>query len=75
MIRKLPFQRLLREIAQDYRADLRFSGESMLAIQEAAESYLVGIFHDTNFNALNAKRMTIKLKDLQLARKIREERA
>ena len=44
LIRKLPFQRLVREIAQDFKTDLRFQGSAVLALQEAAESYLVGLF-------------------------------
>lgn len=48
LIRKLPFQRLVREIAQDYKTDLRFQSSAVLALQEAAEAYLVGLFEDTN---------------------------
>ncbi|KAL3892472.1 hypothetical protein ACJMK2_004675 [Sinanodonta woodiana] len=62
LIRKLPFQRLVREIAQDFKTDLR-------------EAYLVGLFEDTNLCAIHAKRVTIMPKDIQLARRIRGERA
>ncbi|OXB71062.1 UNVERIFIED_CONTAM: hypothetical protein H355_014469 [Colinus virginianus] len=41
LIRKLPFQRLVREIAQDFKTDLRFQSQAILALQEAAEAYLV----------------------------------
>lgn len=75
LIRKLPFQRLVREIAQDFKSDLRFQTSAILAIQEAAEAYLVGIFEDTNLCALHSKRVTIMPKDIQLARRIRGERA
>lgn len=75
LIRKLPFQRLVREIAQDYKADLRFQGSAVLALQEAAEAYLVGLFEDTNLCAIHAKRVTIMPKDMQLARRIRGEHA
>ncbi|KAH7280753.1 hypothetical protein KP509_36G013100 [Ceratopteris richardii] len=120
LIRKLPFQRLVREIAQDYKvsfnafarivylfvlssdnssfhwrvghengpfteqlfsvseylmADLRFQSHAVLALQEAAEAYLVGLFEDTNLCAIHAKRVTIMPKDVQLARRIRGERA
>jgi len=44
LIRKLPFQRLVREIAQDFKTDLRFQSSAVLALQEAAEAYLVGLF-------------------------------
>ncbi|RWW28394.1 hypothetical protein GW17_00007141 [Ensete ventricosum] len=69
LIRKLPFQRLVREIAQDFKS------HAVLALQEAAEAYLVGLFEDTNLCAIHAKRVTIMPKDIQLARRIRGERA
>jgi len=75
LIRKLPFQRLVREIAQDFKTDLRFQSSAVLALQEAAEAYLVGLFEDTNLAAIHAKRVTIMPKDIQLARRIRGERA
>jgi histone H3 len=75
LIRKLPFQRLVREIAQDFKTDLRFQSSAVMALQEACESYLVGLFEDTNLCAIHAKRVTIMPKDIQLARRIRGERA
>jgi len=75
LIRKLPFQRLVRDIAQEYKTDLRFQSSAVLALQEAAEAYLVGLFEDTNLCAIHAKRVTIMPKDMQLARRIRGERA
>ena len=75
LIRKLPFQRLVREIAQDFKSDLRFQSTAILALQEAFESYLVGLFEDTNLCAIHAKRVTIMPKDMQLARRIRGERS
>jgi histone H3 len=74
LIRKLPFQRLVREIAQDYKTDLRFQSTAVLALQEAAEAYLVSLFEDTNLCAIHAKRVTIMNKDIHLARRIRGER-
>ena len=44
LIRKLPFQRLVREIAQDFKTDLRFQSHAVLALQEASEAYLTGLF-------------------------------
>ncbi|CAH3186317.1 unnamed protein product [Porites lobata] len=73
LIRKLPFQRLVREIAQDFKTDLRFQSSAVLALQEASEAYLVGLFEDTNLCAIHAKRVTIMPKDIQLARRIRGE--
>ena len=74
LIRKAPFQRLIREIAHNYHSDLRFQPTTILALQEASEAYLVSLFEDTNLCAIHAKRVTIKLKDMQLARRIRDER-
>nr|GEZ29994.1 histone H3.2 [Tanacetum cinerariifolium] len=56
LIRKLPFQRLVREIAQDFKTDLRFQSSAVSALQEASEAYLVGVFEDTNICAIHAKR-------------------
>ncbi|XP_018426116.1 PREDICTED: uncharacterized protein LOC108798817 [Nanorana parkeri] len=58
LIRKLPFQRLVREIAQDFKTDLRFQSSAVMALQEASEAYLVGLFEDTNLCAIHAKRMS-----------------
>ncbi|XP_055120184.1 uncharacterized protein [Symphalangus syndactylus] len=52
LIRKLPFQRLVREIAQDFKTDLRFQSSAVMALQEACEAYLVGLFEDTNLLVL-----------------------
>ena len=70
LIRRLLFQRLVREIAQDYKARLNFASGAILALQEAAEAYLVGLFKDTNLCAIHAKCITIMPKDIQLARRI-----
>ncbi|KAK2727959.1 hypothetical protein QYM36_008435 [Artemia franciscana] len=68
-------KRLVREIAQDFKTDLRFQSSAVMALQEASEAYLVGLFEDTNLCAIHAKRVTIMPKDIQLARRIRGERA
>jgi histone H3 len=73
LIRKLPFQRLVREVYSVYRSDLRFQHSSIQALQEAAESYLIGLFEDSNLCAIHAKRVTILPKDMQLARRLRKE--
>ena len=65
--------RLLREIACDFKSDLRFQSTAVLALQEASEAYLVGLFEDANLCTLHAKRVTIMPKDLFLARRIRGE--
>ena len=74
LIRKLPFQRLVREIAQDFKTGYRFQSTAILAIQEAAEAYLVGLFEDSYLCSIHAKRVTLMPKDIQLARRIRGER-
>lgn len=82
LIRKAPFQRLVREIAQDLSrehkhisADLRFQSTAVLALQEASEAYLIGLFEDANVCAIHGKRVTIMPKDIALARRIRGERS
>ena len=75
LIRKLPFQRLVREIAQDFKTDLRFQSAAILCLQEAAEAYLVRLFDDANLCAIHARLVTILPKDIQLARRIRGEQA
>ena len=75
LISKLPFQRLVREIAQDYTNVPRFRASAVLALQEAAEAYLVGLFQDAQLCAIHGKRVTVMSKDIQLARRIRGERA
>jgi histone H3 len=73
LIRKLPFQRLVREIAMEEGiwGDVRFQGTAILALQEATESFLVSLFEDANHCAIHAKRVTIMPKDMTLARRIR----
>lgn len=75
LIRKRPFQRLVKEIATDFQTDLRFQSSALMALQEASEAYLVGLFEDTNLCAIHAKRVTITNRDMQLARRIRGERS
>jgi histone H3/H4 len=75
LICKLPFQRLVRELAFKFRTGLRFQVSAVKALQVACEAYIVGIFEDTNLLAIHAKRVTIFPKDMQLARRIRGERS
>ena len=75
LIRKLPFQRVCREITQDLRTGgFRFQTHALMALQEASEAYLTSLFDDTNLCALHAKRVTIMPKDIHLARRIRGEK-
>jgi histone H3 len=64
----------VREVAEQFAISIRFQSTAILALQESAEAYLVGLFEDTNLCALHAKRVTITPKDMQLARRIRGER-
>jgi histone H3 len=73
LIRKLPFQRLVRELAQEFKNDLRFSPTALMALQEAAEAYLVGIFEDANLCAIHSRRVTIFPKDINLTLRLRGE--
>ena len=61
------------EVAMDFKADLRFQASAVLALQESAEAYLVGLFEDVNLCAIHAKRVTIMVSDIKLARRIRGE--
>lgn len=74
LIRKAPFLRVVKEIAKEMKPDIRFQSTAVLALQEASEYYLVGLFEDTNMCAIHGKRTTIMPKDMQLARRIRGER-
>ena len=74
LIRKLPFQRIVKEIAHEQKNDARFQSSALMALQEAAEAYLVGLFEDTNLCAIHARRVTIMIRDMQLARRIRGEK-
>ena len=74
LLPRAPFQRLVRSISQVYDSDLRFQSQSLVALQEAAEAYIVSLFEDTNLCAIHAKRLTIQKKDMDLARRIRGDR-
>ena len=71
LVRKLPFQRLVREIAGEFQNDLRFQASAIIALQEATEAYMVSIFEDSNLCAIHAKRVTVMPKDLALAKRLR----
>lgn len=89
LIPKPSFQRLVRGIAQDYKSDVRFQPSAIKALQEASEAFLVSLFEDTNLCgmctlshfrvllrvlAIHGKRVTIQMKDMKLARRLRDER-
>ena len=71
LLPRAAFQRVVRDVARGYDSDLRFASQALVALQEAAEAYLVGIFEDANMCALHANRVTVMRKDMDLARRIR----
>ena len=70
----ISFLRLIREVAQDFKMDLRFTADATYTLQCASENYLVRLFEDSNLCAIHVKRVTIMPKDIQLAWRIRGER-
>jgi histone H3 len=73
LIKRMPFQRLVREYAVRFMKDVRFQGTAIDAIQEASEAFLVNLFDDTNQLAIHAKRVTIMPKDMKLADMLRKK--
>eukprot|EP00804_Cyclotella_cryptica_P004632 CCRYP_006948-RB/>CCRYP_006948-RB protein AED:0.27 eAED:0.22 QI:0/-1/0/1/-1/0/1/0/81 len=73
LIRKLPFQRCLREVMQDFHDDMRYQATALAASQEASEAYLIGLLEDTNLCVIHGRRVTITPKDMQLSQRIRRE--
>ena len=81
LIRKTPFNKLIKEISQEYRicpegpgtpsVQVRFQSTALAALQEAAENFLVGLFEDVNLLAVHAKRVTVMPCDIRLALRIR----
>ena len=81
LIKRSPFQKLIREISQEYRVcpdgpgtpsiQVRFQSTAIAALQEAAENFIVGLFEDVNLLAVHAKRVTVMLRDIRLALRIR----
>jgi len=74
LMRKLPFQRIIKEIVKKLNDELRLQSTAILALQEAAEAFLVGLFEDTNLCALHAGRVTITPKDMKLATRLRGDK-
>lgn len=75
LIRKLPFQLLVREVAYEFdkTKTLRFQSTALLALQEAAEAHLVNMFNEVNHIAIHGRRVTIMIKDILLWRRLREQ--
>ena len=73
LIPKVSFQRVVRELCETIKRDIRFESQALLALQQAAESYLVGLFKDANLCTAHAKRITVRPQDIQLSRRIRRD--
>lgn len=73
VIRILTFQRLVREVAQNRLMGVPFTNTAELALQEAREAFVIGLFEECDLCARHGKRETIMLRDLRLARRIRGE--
>nr|XP_006813415.1 PREDICTED: histone H3-like [Saccoglossus kowalevskii] len=76
LLRKLPFARVVREVAQTVSGgwNLHWQSPAIMALQEASEAYLVSLFEDCNLIAIHSGRVTIMQKDMQLARRLRGQR-
>ena len=75
LIRKLPFQRLVREVSQEVSKDLgvdpfRYQSTAILALQEASEDFLVRMFSQCNDICIHGKRVTVQQKDIQLWKRL-----
>ena len=80
LIRRTPFNKLIKEISQEYRVcpdgpgtpsvQVRFQSTALAALQEAEENFLVGLFEDVNLLAVHAKRVTVMPRDIRLALRI-----
>ena len=74
LIRKLPFQRFVRQVAKDMKLFNKetalWCGAALLALHESAEAYLVRYLEDSNLAAIHAKRVTIMPKDMQLVKRV-----
>ncbi len=70
LLRRAPFWRLVREIAQDHKTDLRWTSAALEALQEATEAFLVELFDISNFFAIHARRVTIMPKDIMLYQRV-----
>ena len=66
LIRRVPFQRLVREIMQKQREGLKLQSSEVLALHEAGEAFLVGLLKQANICAIHAKQVTIMPKDIRI---------
>ena len=73
LIRKLPFQRVVQEIAQDIDPNPRFTVDAIFVLQEASEVFLVNLMEDENLCTIHRGRITIAPKDFSLVMHLREQ--
>ena len=73
LLPRAPLQRVIKEITAKYFPEARYSYGAIDAIQQCVESYMIGLFEDTQLCAIHAKRATVMTKDMRLARRIRGE--
>jgi histone H3/H4 len=72
IIPRAAFERLVRETAQDFKTDLRFTPDAIDALQEISETYLAELFQDCELIAYSNNRMLITPQDMKLARMLRK---
>jgi histone H3 len=73
LVPKLPFRRLVAELAQDFQATdsaWRFSGDAVVILQQVAEDFLIKLLEDANLAAIHAKRVTVQPRDITIAQRI-----
>lgn len=74
LIRKLPFQRVVKMLTTEIKSNIRFRSTAIDALQHATEAFLVSLFEDANLCAIHSRRVTLMVKDMILARRIRGEK-
>ena len=73
LVKKLPFKRLVKEIVQEYKTESIFQSSAVLALQEAAEAYIVRVLQYANLCGIHCKRVTVMPGDIQFAKRISEK--
>ena len=71
LIRMAPFQRLVREVSEQFRNDLRFSTDALKLIQSSIEAFLTELADEANLAAIHAERQTVMPRDIQLALRLK----
>ena len=67
MLASAPLRRMIRELAQDHRPDSFFAKESLIALQEAGESFMHDTFADAAKMMLHRKAVTLNARDFRMA--------